>query len=393
MRLEFKKMIRTITLLLTLTLLSALPGCNSKAEMDTDLDSDRALSARSTAQMCEIGDTVYYVTTHITAKESVHLIYYYEKASGVSGPLCGKPECRHADTKCNAYVGNVVAIGSYNGMIYYFGYEYGTGNVIRRMAADGTEHETVRTLKQDTFPSSGYARIIQFHRGYMYYTTETTTIVDGQQCDGLYIAAVPLDSDGEITVILNEESGDVDLSAQLYGDSMYIMDCGEKLQLRRWDCETHDMELLLYTESPISSPEFWVADSYIYFNGATGKVVSEDGIEGTARDVYRYGLSDGVFELVFSWLTPIGYSDIITGGMIAAVSWPVDEKVYAVAVDFQGNTILDVSFSVAGFPDTVLRGTCQGADEDYVYIYSWGTGGFGIPLNGSEPILLYMPDN
>ena len=222
---------------------------------------------------------------------------------------------------------------------------------------------------------------------------EASSIVDGEEHISLYIAAVPLDPDEEITVILDEETGKIDLSVQLYGDSMYIMDHSEKLRLRRWNCETHDMELLLDVESPVRSPDFWVTDSDIYFNGAGGKAVGEDGTERTAREVYRYGLSDGTFEYVFSWFTPIGYSigysDIIADGFIAAVSWPVDEKVYAVAVDFQGNTVLDTSFSVAGFPDQALRGLCQGTDKDYVYLYSLSSGGFGVPLNGGEPILLY----
>ena len=378
---------RTITLLSALVLLLNLAACGKATEPDASLDSDRAFSARSTAQLCEIGDTVYYLIMGQSGK----LVYYYDKVSGVSGPLCGKPECRHTDTNCNAYAGTAVAIGSCGGMIYYYDYEYPTGRVIRRMAADGTAHETLRVMELDTFPGSGSDRIIQFHRGYMYYATESKTIVDGQERLGLYIVAVPFDQEEDITVILDEETGDVDLSVQLYGDSMYIMDYGEKLRLRRWDCTTHDMELLLDVESPMKSPDFWVTDSDIYFNGVIGKAVSEDGTEGTAREVYRYRLSDGAFEYVFSWFTPIGYSDIIADGFIAAVR-KEEGQAYAVAVDFQGNTILDASFSVANFPDTVLRGLCQGTDEDYVYLCTLSSGGFAVPLNGSEPILLYTPD-
>lgn len=378
---------RTITLLSALVLLLTLAACGSVTETDASLDSDRAFSARSMAQLCEIGDTVYYTMWNGTTNQ----LCYVEKPTGISGPLCGKPECQHTDKNCNAYVEGSVKIGSYNGMIYYFGHEYGTGDVIRRMAADGTAHETVRVLKTDTLPGSGYTRIIQFHRGYMYYSTEASNIVDGEEHISLYIAAVPLDPNEEITVILDEETGNIDLSVQLYGDSMYIMDYGEKLRLRRWDCKNHDMELLLDMESPIKSPDFWVTDSDIYFNGVIGKAVGEDGTEGTAREVYRYGMSDGTFEYVFSWFTPIGYSDIIADGFIAAVR-KEDGQAYAVAVDFQGNTIMDADFSIADFPDQALRGVCQGADEDYVYLCTLSSGGFGVPLNGSEPILLYTLD-
>ena len=91
-----------------MALLLTLCGCGGKTEADADLDNDRGLSAGTITQLCEIGDTLYYAMWNGTT----YLLYYFEKPSGISGPLCGKPECQHTDKDCNAYVEGSVSIGS-----------------------------------------------------------------------------------------------------------------------------------------------------------------------------------------------------------------------------------------------------------------------------------------
>lgn len=49
---------------------------------------------------------------------------YWDKQSGVSGKLCGKVECAHEDTSCNAYVRP-----SDSGLTVYEGYLYWTGQI------------------------------------------------------------------------------------------------------------------------------------------------------------------------------------------------------------------------------------------------------------------------
>ena len=105
---------RMITLLLTLLLLFALPGCGSETEADASLDSDRAFIHYGLfEQACATEDTVYFT--------SGDLIHYYDKTTGISGILCGKAECEHStatNSTCNAYIGSVSQkLQLYNGRL------------------------------------------------------------------------------------------------------------------------------------------------------------------------------------------------------------------------------------------------------------------------------------
>ena len=46
-------------------------------------------------------------------------IYYYDKASGISGPLCGNPDCNHTTQDCEAFIGSAMALQYYNGNLYF----------------------------------------------------------------------------------------------------------------------------------------------------------------------------------------------------------------------------------------------------------------------------------
>ena len=67
-----------------------------------------------------------YNFEHMTQSEQViyklssntFSILFYDKSSGTSGPLCGKPDCSHTGEDCNAYVCAGKSIQYYNGAIY-----------------------------------------------------------------------------------------------------------------------------------------------------------------------------------------------------------------------------------------------------------------------------------
>lgn len=87
--------------------------------------------------MCESEQAYYLFST------SNNYLHYYDKESGISGILCGKPDCDHSDTSCNAYF-----IGS-GDLMFYDGYIYSVqqGNTLIRIKPDDTERETVQRLQ------------------------------------------------------------------------------------------------------------------------------------------------------------------------------------------------------------------------------------------------------
>ena len=98
-------------------------------------------------------DTVYYIYSYDT-----RFLYYYDENSGVSGKLCGKAECLHEDTSCNAYLGFTMNMQVYDGYIYWLE----SGHMLYRADLAGNGRELVRDLQKEG------AYYFTIHRGYLY---------------------------------------------------------------------------------------------------------------------------------------------------------------------------------------------------------------------------------
>ena len=46
-------------------------------------------------------------------------LYYYDTATGTSGPLCAKPDCAHDTKDCFAYTGQGASLSYYDGKLYW----------------------------------------------------------------------------------------------------------------------------------------------------------------------------------------------------------------------------------------------------------------------------------
>ena len=135
---------------LLLLALCLLCSCSSPEESDTSLLLDDQFDTAEFLpeydfrnefgkwrEMCESEQAYYLFST------SNNYLHYYDKESGISGILCGKPDCDHSDTSCNAYF-----IGS-GDLMFYDGYIYSVqqGNTLIRIKPDDTERETVQRLQ------------------------------------------------------------------------------------------------------------------------------------------------------------------------------------------------------------------------------------------------------
>ena len=81
--------------------------------------------------------TIYYIYSYSTM-----YLYYYDESTGVSGKLCGKAECMHDNTDCNAYMPFSMNFQIYNGYIYWLE----DGNALYRCDMTGNNREIVQYL-------------------------------------------------------------------------------------------------------------------------------------------------------------------------------------------------------------------------------------------------------
>ena len=157
-------------------------------------------------------------------------VYYLDKTSGASTVLCGKPECSHTDTTCNA---NVLPrfLTYYNGKLYWVHHDYveenggvvDYGERLHSMELDGTNHTVVQDL--DFVPGSDtntYETKPILHRGVVYfcYSGCLYAVALGDDIENaVYLYGEKIASDD--SHIINPHEMHYELWAD--GDMMYFM--------------------------------------------------------------------------------------------------------------------------------------------------------------------------
>lgn len=342
--------------------------------------------------VCGTEDTVYFLPSY-----SSQYICYADKATGTSGPLCGKPECQHGTRTCNAYANQEYGISVYNDRIYWMGRGSEFKATIYSCALDGTDHREDRVLTADTMPRSCNLSYSFVDCGHMFLVTVAQG-VNGVEADAyLYIQAIPLDPEKEVTVVLNEYAepekyADSYIATAVYDGGLYILtdrpadpksadyDPGTGkyvVMIRRWDIETHELETL-YEDA--DSDYFYhttlaVDETGIYFNQTRVGQYQDSGICKLA-----FGAPEP--ELLYS-MGPNVFGNIGISGGIAAGSHifgPNDgekEGFYVIIRDLEGNVLIDDYYDMrklgpSGPEDGFDVITYAGTDGKKAYFLAFG---------------------
>lgn len=370
---------------LTLTLSACGNGQTETVDSGREIDTTRSFFQGLTlTKAAETEDTIYFIGRYSD------VIRYVDKATGISGPLCGRPDCLHNGEDCNAYTNSYTVTGGlsvYEGRLYWVISQPGSGYLVYSAALDGTDHREEAALGRELSPNSNSNMSMALFDGYMFIACERSLIEDGEDVRYNYLCAIPLESEEEPFVILQEKTDyNYTVAMQLYDGGLYIITddiCGSfedyvkleqsdrrcNFKIRRWDMEARALETVYEEEeSVIYDPaQLWVTDDCILFTNVS--------VEMDERQIYKYDFETGECGYLFSsglestW-GAIGVTDGIVSGYPTILNGGNNEM-HVVLKDFDGNVLINEiyeldlgdEFGVENFGQLDLLGR----DEDHVY--------------------------
>lgn len=383
------------TILLTVALaLLFLAGCGSSGtEEERGVDTARSfVHYYKIVLAAETEDTIYYIGDYDC------FIKYVDKATGITGVLCGRPDCKHNDETCSAYT---AVLGPYclftnDGRLYWVCDSVDNFKTcsLYSVALDGTGRREELAIDTELLGRNvGSYRNFAFQEGCLYYGVIEYEIENGETVYYNYVRAFPLDSKEEDFVILQEKSevnsGVDTLTMQFYGNSLYIItnnlsravvEDGPTLydfRLRRWNVETHELETL-YEDLGSSlhfTSELWVTDEGVYFDRHSWKSPGSPVV-----GIYRYDFETGECGFQFDIGvdgTNVGIADdLITGFTINNSGGVYDYHI--VMKDFDGNILSDETYTfdlkdVYQFYSPGVGTRFLGRDESYAYYAPYGS--------------------
>ena len=240
----------------------------------------------------ETDDTVYYLSNNI--------LYFSDKEYTDWMPLCPRPDCKHKNKDCNAYVSSINGIVVYGNYIYYIedlSPEEDDIGIVRnytqpalcRMRLDGTQHEQVCRLP---LPDTGYAVYENDWRAFntgKYFIVKNRSFANGtQEISDNYYFILDLDTLETVPVTFNIPYDDLMGFSPYYGDGDTLY-CGGELrpqdaeELSDWikffavlDCKTGEFDFIGEMEPWLYLPVggFGIIDGEFYYTCWEGEMES-----------------------------------------------------------------------------------------------------------------------
>ena len=350
-----------------LMILMLLSSCGESTAVSFDSDPDFYLFCGEDS--CSTDKVFYY---NIVNKAQ---IWVYDKSSGVSVPLCSKPECSHDSKKCNAdYVGSDFCL--YGGELYWVNDRMsGSSLEVLAMNPDGTNRRTVLTIDDELYKTNWVGSSLSnptyiFHRGSLYFGGTVETVVDGNPQGTARLMTYSLDPNKSGKLIFSAENAK-DFNFHALGDNLYI--CAkfeDRLDVMEYATLDGSLKTIYSDNMPFDGLKFRVFDHGIYFadsgekaevyrldfDGNMEKIL--DFNDGEEKSYYLYGFCD----------------DRIIGGC------PEGTDFYIKIKELSGKEVLDSKITNEDVePGEPLYYLPIGSDEDFIYIHSkvWAGSDYG----------------
>lgn len=335
--------------------------------------------------LCVTEDTIYFYWDE-------HLLFT-DKDTGITLPLCGKPECTHTDNSCNAYIGGEAAgLRVYDGKLYWIE----DGQNVMRMGLDGTAHERVTSLDPSLRTQISGDSTWVIHRGYVYLAGARDAVMDGERKSVFTVYAKPLDSGDGFTVMSAVRNGSGSYCAMRpVGNDLYIVTNSteyedwetregpaEILDFYRWDSKTRKAERLYSQDG--NTPEgvgFYagcfplpVPGDGVYFCDV---VESED--DALAARIMKLSFDTGTVEETGSFPVPETWPRFTADHVIVST---LSENSFLRFYDYSGELLFE-----CGPLDAAPGAMLMGEDERYVY-YKHVEGFLAISKSGGTVLAI-----
>ena len=99
------------------------------------------------------------------SNDAGNVLFFCPSGETAFYPLCGKPDCKHIDQNCNAYISrSLPCLGYFDHALYSVDLPVKSNEIeLIKMNLDGTDHQVVATVDLSSFKNPGYS--FCFHPG------------------------------------------------------------------------------------------------------------------------------------------------------------------------------------------------------------------------------------
>ena len=218
---------QTAILLLSVFCLAVFVGCSgtrpddtqvtqapSDAPVITGADFDNRFG-QGYSNLAETDDAYYF------RGFNSGFLYYFDKASGESAVLCGKPECLHDPDDCNAYIGKIGrSLNLYDGRLYFVSPDSSNNKLgYYSIALDGTDRK-LETHLDDEQSMMCY----DLHRGMLYGWRNYEKVADGIPVNAIDIRRFDPKT-GESKTLLSVETTEACSQPSIFFYGKYVYYC------------------------------------------------------------------------------------------------------------------------------------------------------------------------
>ncbi len=259
----------------------------------TQVDGEKTIKndgkSNDNSYVFETDDQPFYFMSNMTGASNGYYImigsylYLYDKAAQEITLLCGKPDCDHKNSECNAFFRFFEQqICHYNGALYMIGSDWGDEEnwCLYKVSLDGGTREKLAVLyKVDELGQKGYVPSLIVHRGYAYYTVTIMGQTQSKRSQSIYRINLS-DGDYESEEIYSMEGYDM----FIYLKGAY----GNKLLFHNTDLEDGDIEKLRNYLFAYDIESRGVTECKLNENHERFRLIGMDG------DTILYGDEDGV---------------------------------------------------------------------------------------------------